>query len=135
MKGLSIFFDGKKIRMHPNAYTDHGYGRAIEPFNILEPTLSDEAFLKDIQDLLKKSKSSVPFKMVAKEEAQAYLKAFGVRSNNQMGVGVHVTTTDDQYAITPINKRGLFGKSKVVAQSELLHIVKDLLKLPTKEIA
>jgi hypothetical protein len=135
MKGLSIFFDRKQIRMHPNAYTDHGFGRAVEPFKILEPTLSDEAFLKEIQDLLKKSKSSVPFKMVTKEEAEAYLKAFGVRSNNQMGIGVHLSTTDDQYTVTPINKQGLFGNPKVVAPDALLDTVKNLLKLPKQEIA
>jgi hypothetical protein len=135
MKGLSIFFDGKKIRMHPNAYTDHGYGSAIQPFKILEDNVSDEDFTKDVQELLKKSKGGVPFKMITKEEVQAYLKAFEVRSGGQMGIGVHITVEDDQYTVTSINKRGLFGKPKVIQQSDLLPTVKNLLKLPKKEIA
>jgi hypothetical protein len=135
MKGLSIFFDGKKIRMHANAYTDQGYGRAIEPFRILDPSLSDEALLKNIRDLLKKSQSDVPFKMVAKEEVETYLNALGVRSNRQLGIGVHLTVEDDAFTVTPVNKRGLFGKPKVVAPDALPHTLKNLLGLPKGEIA
>ena len=136
MKGLSIFYNGKKIRMHPNAYTDHGYGKGIPPFRTLEAGLSDEAFGKNIQDMLDHSKSGLPFKMITDEEVKAYFKAFGVRSDRQLGVGVHITLEDSQYTVTPINKRGLFGEpEEVVEPSLLLHAVKNGLGLEEKEIA
>ena len=135
MKGLSIFYNGKKIRMHPNAYTDHGCGKGIPPFRTLEAGLSDEDFSKNIQDMLDHSKSGVPFKMITQEEVEAYFKAFGVRADRQMGIGVHITLEDGQYTVTPINERGLFGEPEVVAQSLLLHTAKNCLGLEEREIA
>lgn len=135
MKGLSIFYNSKKVRMHPNAYTDHAYGRGIPPFRTLETGLSDKALGKNIEDMLDHSQSGVPFKMITQEEVEAYFKAFGVRSDRQMGIGVHITLEDGQYTVTPINKRGLFGKPEVVEKNLLLHTVKNLLGLEEKEIA
>ncbi len=135
MKGLSIFYNGKKLRMHPNAYTDQGAGMALPPFVTLDVPISDAAFHKNIQEVLAQSQSGVPFKMATEEEVKEYWKAFGVRSDRQMGIGVHITREEGRYTVTPIDKRGLFGDAEVVAPDGLLNMVKKLLGLPEGEAA
>lgn len=135
MKGLSIFFDSKKIRIHPNAYTDNGFGRAIPPFLTLHANISNEEFRANIQETLTHSKSGVPFKMPSGQEVKAYFEALGVHSNRQLGIGVHIIVEDEVYTVTPVNKRGMFGQAEKVEEEDLLGVIKELLGLVEKEAA
>lgn len=126
MKGLSLFHKNKKLRLHPNAYTKDGFGKAIPPFLTLDAEITAEALEGVIQEALKQSRADVPFQMVTPEETQAYQKAFGTR---QMGPGLHITEEGETYTLTPIDKRGLFGTPVKTYSKDLTARVVELLAL------
>ncbi len=130
MKGISIFKNQNTIRLHPNIYTDNGFARAIPPFVSVEYSeLEPGAFKIMILNLIDKSQSGAPFRMISKEEVEAYLKAFGVKSQAQMGAGVNIHVKEGIFEVIPANKRGLFGKPIETDEASFFEVVLELLGL------
>lgn len=128
MKGINIFISDK-IRLHPMEFTSDGLGMATGPYIILDLDIANETLEGALLEALAHSKSSVPYRMLTKEEEKSYYRALGVKSHRNLGIGADVTMEDGIYTVTPVDKRGLFGKSIRVKKEGLLKAVKEALAL------
>lgn len=128
MKGINIFISDK-IRMHPIDFTEDGLGMAGHPIIILDTDVSDEVMLKAIRNALENSKSGLPTRPITKAEEKAYYKAMRIRSKKDLGIGADITLKNGSYRIIEINEKGLFRKSTVVDEVNLIEAVRDCLKL------
>ena len=109
MKAINIFLSDK-IRLHPLEFTSDGLGMATGPYTILDPDVVDEVFEGALLEALAHSRSGVPRRALTKEEEKAYYRALGIKSHRELGIGADVTEENGQYTVTPVDKRGLFGK-------------------------
>lgn len=128
MKGINIFISDK-IRMHPLEFTTDGLGMAGQPVLIFDLDIPDDVLLEAIQNTLQYSKTDVPHQPLTKEAEQSYYQAMDVRSKKDLGIGADIIFQNHKYTITPIDRKGLFGKSKEVSASLLLETVRECLGL------
>lgn len=128
MKGINIFL-GDKIRLHPLEFTSDGLGMATGPYTILNTNVADEVFERALFEALAHSRSGVPRRALTKEEEKEYYQALGIKSHRELGIGADITEDNGQYTVTPVDKRGLFGKPVQVKKEELLDAVKQALAL------
>ena len=109
MQGINIFLSDK-IRLHPLEFTSDGLGMATGPCTILDTDVEDEVFERVLLEAFAHSKSGVPHRALAKEEEKAYYQPSGIKSFRGLGIGADVIEENGQYSVTPVDKRGLFGK-------------------------
>lgn len=128
MNGINIFISDK-IRMHPLDFTADGLGMAGRPVLIFDLDIPDDVLLEAIQDTLHHSKTNVPHRPLTTEAERSYYQTMGVRSKKDLGIGADVIFKNQQYTITPINKKGLFGKPEEVSESSLVETVRECLGL------
>lgn len=126
MKAINIFLSDK-IRLHPLEFTADGLGMATGPYTILEPDVADEVFERALFEAFGHSRSGVPRRALTKEEEKAYYRALGIKSHRELGIGADVTEENGQYTVTPVDKKGLFGRPVRVKKEELLDAVKQAL--------